>query len=154
MTAVFNPPAGAVALYTNGTLAGINNAVTVRFSSVSNVLSYIGRSLYSGDPYPDFTLNEFRLYNGALSAPEIAATQVLGPDQLLSTNGPVMSTTTTGSSLTLAWPVNAAGYTVMTTTNLAGANWSPATLTPQINGRQWQVTLPLSGNQQFYQLQK
>ena len=154
VTAVFNPPAGAVALYTNGTLAGINNAVTVRFSSVSNVLSYIGRSLYSGDPYPDFTLNEFRLYNGALSAPEIAATQVLGPDQLLSTNGPVMSTTTTGSSLTLAWPVNAAGYTVMTTTNLAGANWSPATLTPQINGRQWQVTLPLSGNQQFYQLQK
>ena len=154
VTAVFNPPAGAVALYTNGTLAGINNAVTVPFSSVNNVLSYIGRSLYSGDPYPDFTLNEFRIYNGALSAPEIAATQALGPDQLLSTNRPVMTSTFNSSALTLSWPANAAGYTVMTATNLIGGGWYPAGVTPQLNGQQWQVTLPFSGNQQFYQLQK
>ena len=154
MTAVFNPPAGAVALYTNGTLAGINNAVTVRFSSVSNVLSYIGRSLYSGDPYPDFTLNEFRIYNGALSAPEITATQALGPDQLLSMNRPLMTTTFNRSALTLSWPANAAGYTVMTTTNLIGGGWYPASVTPQLNGQQWQVTLPISGSGQFYQLQK
>ena len=37
-------------------LAAANNSVTVQFSSVSNLYSWIGRSLYSGDPYAD--LNE------------------------------------------------------------------------------------------------
>ena len=154
VTAVFNPPAGYVALYTNGILAALNNAVTTQFSSVNDVYSYIGRSLYSGDPYPDFTLDEFRIYNGALSANEIAATQVLGSGQLLTTASPVISAAVSGGSLTLSWPVAAAGYTVMTTTNLFGGNWSPAVATPQINGSQWQVILPESGSAQFYQLLK
>ena len=56
LTFVFNPPAGYLAIYTNGILAGINNSVTIGFNSVSDLYSWIGRSLYSGDPYPDFTL--------------------------------------------------------------------------------------------------
>ena len=154
VTAVFNPPGDYVALYTNGILAAINNAVTTTFTSVNDLYSWIGRSLYSGDPYPDFTLDEFRIYNGALSASEIAATQVLGPSQLLSTASPVLSAAVSGASLTLSWPVASAGYTVMTTTNLAGGNWAPAFVTPQLTGGQWQVVLPATGNAQFYQLQK
>src|ERR1035438_9631304 len=41
VTAVFNPPAGYIALYTNGVLAGINSSVTASFSSVSNLYSWI-----------------------------------------------------------------------------------------------------------------
>ncbi len=74
LTAVFNPSAGYIALYTNGLLAAVNNAVTTTFSSVNDVYSYIGKSIYSADPYPDFTLDEFRIYNGALSPADIAAT--------------------------------------------------------------------------------
>ena len=32
VTAVFNPPAGSLALYTNGVLAAVNNSVTVPMS--------------------------------------------------------------------------------------------------------------------------
>jgi alpha-L-arabinofuranosidase len=154
VAAVFNPPLGCLALYTNGVLAGINNSVTVPFSSVNDVCSYIGRSLYSGDPYPDFTLDEFRIYNGALTVNEIAATQVLGPDQLLSAASPAISASAAGGSLTLSWPVASAGYTVLTTTNLAAGNWITAVVTPQIVGSQWQVVLPITGNARFYRLQK
>jgi len=154
VAAVFNPPPGCLALYTNGVLAGINNSVTVPFSSVNDVCSYIGRSLYSGDPYPDFTLDEFRIYNGALTVNEIAATQVLGPDQLLSAASPAISASAAGGSLTLSWPVASAGYTVLTTTNLAAGNWITAVVTPQIVGSQWQVVLPITGNARFYRLQK
>jgi hypothetical protein len=82
LTAVFNPPLGCVAFYTNGGLAAVNRSVTTPLSSVQDVCNYIGRSLYSPDPYADLTLDEFRIYNDALNAGEIAKTQALGPDRL------------------------------------------------------------------------
>lgn len=154
MAAVSNPPAGYLAFYTNGVLAAVNNSATVPLSSVNDGYSYIGRALYSVDPYFDFALDEFRIYKGALSADEIAATQVLGPGHLLTTASPAISTAVSGGGLMLSWPVASAGYTVMTTTNLANGDWTPATVTPQIVGDQWQVGLPESGHAQFYQLVK
>jgi len=154
VTTVFNPPAGYVSLYTNGVLVSQNSAVTKTFGSVSNVFSYIARSLYSSDAYIDVTLDEFRIYNGAMNPSEIAATQALGPDQMLSDASPVVSALAGGGGLTLSWPVASAGYTVMTTTNLTAGVWTAASVTPQIVGGQWQVVLPVSGNQQFYQLRK
>jgi alpha-L-arabinofuranosidase len=154
VTAVFNPPLGYLALYTNGVMAGINNSVTVPLSSVNNACSYIGKSLYKADPYPDFTLDEFRLYDGALTADEIAATQVLGPDQLLSAASPAIGAAASGGNFILSWPVASAGYTVLTTTNLAAGNWLAAGAAPQIVGSQWQAVLPITGDARFYRLQK
>jgi alpha-L-arabinofuranosidase len=156
VTAVFNPPAGYVALYTNGVLAGINNSVTTSFNSVNDVYSYIGKSLYSPDPYPDFTLDEFRIYNGALQSAEIAATDALGPNQLLNTaspnfNAPVLS----ANKLSLSWPLASAGFTLMSRTDLTFGDWTPVSSpAPQIVGSQWQITLPVNGGTQFYRLQR
>ena len=86
LTAVFNPPAGYLALYTNGVLAGINNSVTVGMDSVSDVYSYLGKSLFGRDPYPDLVLDEFRIYHGALNARQIADAQTLGANALSNTN--------------------------------------------------------------------
>jgi len=155
ITAVFNPLLGYLALYTNGVLAAINNAVTIPFTSVNDLYSYIGRSLYSGDSYYNITLDEFRIYNGPLSAAAIAASQALGPDQVLSTASPVISVVAGGGGLTLTWPLAATDFTVMTTTNLAGGGWTPVAVAPEIVGGQWQAVLPTAGNvQQFYQLQR
>ena len=151
--AVYNPPAGYLALYTNGVLAAINNSVTIQFSSVSNLYSWIGRSLYSGDPYPDFSLDEFRIYSGALRTNEIAATQALGPGQLLSNTSPLMNAIVAGGNLTLSWPLSNAGFTLMTRTNLVLGDWTAAPSPgPQIVGSQWQVTIPISGGAWYYRL--
>ena len=85
LTAVFNPPQGYIAFYTNGVLAGINRNVSTPLSSIRDVCSYIGRSLYDADPFVDMNLDEFRIYNGALTAGEIVEEQRLGPDKLLPT---------------------------------------------------------------------
>ena len=155
VVAVFNPPAGCVALYTNGILAGINNAVTVQLSSVNDICNYIGKSLYSADPYPDFNLDEFRIYNGALHADEIAATQVLGPEQLLSVARPIMSASAAGSDLTLSWPLASAGFTLLSRTNLISGEWTVVTSpTPQISGSQWQVIMLMTGSAQYFRLRK
>jgi alpha-L-arabinofuranosidase len=153
ITAVFNPPAGYMAIYLNGVLAGADYNVTIPMSGVQAVRNIIGADNWP-DPGMQGTIDEFRIYNGALTANEIAATQVLGPNQLLSAASPAISASAAGGSLTLSWPVASADYTVLTTTNLAAGNWMAAVVTPQIVGGQWQVILPITGNARFYRLQK
>ena len=154
VVAVYNPPGGCLALYTNGVLVAMNSAVTVPLSSVNGVLNYIGRSLYATDPYPDLSLDEFRIYNGVLYADEIAATQVLGSSQLLSVSSPIINGSLVGGSLTLSWPLASAGFTLMSRTNLASGNWATMSPAPQMTGGEWQVTVPVSRNAQFFRLQK
>jgi alpha-L-arabinofuranosidase len=154
VVAIYNPPGEYLALYTNGVLVAMNSAVTVPLSSVSSVLNYIGRSLYATDPYPDLSLDEFRIYNGVLHADEIAATQILGPNQLLSASSPTINDSLVGGNLTLSWPLASAGFTLMSRTNLASGIWATVSPVPQIVGSQWQVAVPVSGNAQFFRLQK
>jgi len=155
ITSVYNPPAGYLALYTNGVLLAVNTGITVPLSSVNAVVNYIGRSLYSGDAYFNFSLDEFRIYRGALSASEIAASQALGPDQVLTTNSPAVHAVSAGGYLTLAWPLAAAGYTVQVRTNLMLGDWSNvAAPVPQISGSEWQITLPATDYTGFYRLQR
>lgn len=152
---VYNPPAGYLALYIDGVLAGINNAVTTTMDSVNDTINYIGRSLYNKDPYPDLKLDEFRIYNGALSSGEIAATQILGPDQILSQTSPVLSVSVDGNSLTLSWPLAAAGFSLMSRTNLTSGTWHPvSSSTARIVGAQWQINLLASSSTRFFQLEE
>jgi hypothetical protein len=152
VVAVYNPPAGYLALYTNGVLAAINNAVTVPMSSVSPLLNYIGRSLYNADPWPDIILEEFRIYEGALSATEIAATQALGPGQVPSTASPALGASLSGGNLVLTWPLGSAGFTLQSTSDLSSPAWSNTSITPQIIDGQWQMTIPFSGDTEYYRL--
>jgi alpha-L-arabinofuranosidase len=151
-SAVYNPPAGYISLYTNGVLAGINNAVTDPLTDVATNETYIGRSVYTQDPYGSLILDEFRIWNGALTPLQIAASQVLGPNQVLSANSPTLAAAISGTNLTLSWPLAAAGFTLESTTNLAANAWTSVSATPQIVSSQCQATVPLSGSAQFFRL--
>jgi hypothetical protein len=138
-------------------VAGTNRSGTLTMSSIVNNFSYLNRSLYSTDPYVNLTLNEFRIYNAALSAGEIAATDVLGPDQLLNSNRPQMGVALTGTNLNLSWPLANAGFTLQSCTNLVMGNWANVTSPePQIIGGQWELALPPATNagSVFYRLMK
>ena len=155
ITAVFNPPCGTLALYIDGELAGENRAIIMPLSAVSNAYSYIGRSLFSGDSYFDFTIDELRIYDGALSAGAIAATEALGPDQLLSTTRPTVSLSADPGGLTVDWPAASADFAVQSRGNLITGEWEddPAALPVLIDG-QWQTTLPVTDTNRFYRLRR
>jgi len=57
---------------------------------VSSVLNYIARSLYTGDSYMDVNVDEFRIYNGALTSQGVAISDQAGPNSIPAgvTNGP------------------------------------------------------------------
>ena len=60
-------------LYINGNVAGTNTSIALApFRLGSTTQNWIGRSQYA-DPYFNGKLDDFRIYNGALSAAEITA---------------------------------------------------------------------------------
>ena len=91
VVAIFNPPAHYLAVYTNGVLAGMTNGTITTLASVNNVLSYVGRSLYTSDPYAPINVDEFRIYNGALSAQQVALDAASGPARIVSDPGTLLS---------------------------------------------------------------
>jgi hypothetical protein len=146
-------------VYGNGSLELYSNSVPVRtfnniigpLSQVGQSLAWIGRSPYA-DPFMNCSVDEFRIYKGRLSAEEITASDVLGPNQLLTTNVAV-NIAQTGGNVVLSWPVAAAGFSLQSRSNLVSGSWVTLTNAPALLGNtNWQITLPASGGQQFYRL--
>ncbi len=76
-------------LYLNGTLVGSNSAMTYNPTSLGNTnINYLGRSIWSSDPYYNGKIDEFRIYSRAFNATEIG--QLFGysiPNSIVGTNG-------------------------------------------------------------------
>ncbi len=146
---------GVGVLYLDGVAVGTNANLTLSPANLgTTTLNYIGKSQYAV-PSLNGALDEFRIYNTALSAAEIAATHALGADQLLSTNPPLLSVTATVHTLILSWPLGNADFAVQSRTNLVVGDWQDVTSpAPQIVGDQWQVTLPVAADSapQFFRL--
>lgn len=143
---------GVMEYYTNGVVRGSNQNVTGRLDQVGRSFSWIGRSPYP-DPFLNASVHEFRIYRGRLSPQEIQATEILGPDQLLTTSAN-LTATVSGGNLVLSWPVAAAGFVVQTSSSLSGGTWVTLPDTPTLVGNQWQVTVPLGSGPQFFRLWK
>lgn len=62
---------GAAKLYVNGQIKATNNNVTIKPSDFAPNLNYIGKSQFAGDALFNGLIDEFRIYNYALSAIEI-----------------------------------------------------------------------------------
>ena len=154
LTCVFDSPVGTISIYTNGTLAATFTGVTDPLSTVGNQFAYVGRSLYTADAYLDWSLQELRIYNGALSPSDIAASDALGPGQILSNAKPKMGATEEGgTNLTLSWPLSSPDYTLLSNTNLLFGPWTPvASASPQIINGEWQVTVPVDAAARYFML--
>ena len=150
IVAVVNPPENYIALYTNGVLAGLNEAENQPLSGVSSAVNFIGRSLYNGDGNFTFSVDEFRIYNGVLVPNEVAVTQVAGPDFPLN---PTLTATPGGDNITLSWPTNyASSYKLVRSSAANNGAWSAVTTSPSVVGARYQVAVPGTNTAQFFRL--
>jgi hypothetical protein len=94
---VLNPAQGWGALYINGILEASSANITIPLSQVATNYAFLGKSLYTADPYFIGSIDEFRIYDSALSSPEIAASFAAGPNSLSTDAG-------TLSELTMVLP--------------------------------------------------
>jgi hypothetical protein len=150
---VLDPATGFGGIYTNGILeAAVTNAWPA-LGSVSTAWSFLGRSLWSADAWLNGTIDEFRIYDGRLSANEIAADYAAGPDALY----PAVTLTLTkaGGGYTFSWPSYPAGFTLQTSPVLGnGAVWNPVGGMPVISNGWCGLTVPASGTNVFFRLSR
>ena len=78
---VLDPASGFMGVYTNGVLAASRKDLT-SLSSVGTNCFFLGRSLFASDAPLNGSIDEFRIYNAALSAETIAASCANGPNKL------------------------------------------------------------------------
>ena len=150
---IWDSTAGYMAVYTNGVLTGINSNVTLPISAIVNAHSYLGKSSYTGDYCGVATIDEFRMYSGAMGTAQIAADYASGPNVL---PVPQITAATAGRNLVFTWPDYITGYSLQTSSELgAGAFWVPATASSFIltNGT-FLIELPMTNPQAFYRLVK
>ena len=88
---VFDPPNKLLSIFTNGVLEAVNTNFTVNISSMNDQLSYIGKSLWAADPYLNASIDEIRIFKGALSSITIKQSNDQGPNTLLA-DGPAKYT--------------------------------------------------------------
>lgn len=121
-------------LYVNGVQVGINTSMTLRPSSLGNTSrNYIGRSQYS-DPYLNGLVDDFRIYDRALSVTEIQAlvsgTVTPTPIQTVT---PIRTSTATRTATPrrTATPIRTAGpVRTATPTPVRLSTPTPVTVTP------------------------
>ena len=79
---VLDPATGFQGIYTNGAPAASRNDLK-SLSSVHTNFFFLGKSLFAGDAPLNGSIDEFRIYNGALSAAEVAVSFNNGPNAKL-----------------------------------------------------------------------
>lgn len=126
---IYNPGAGTATIYTNGVLE-VSQAVSTSLTNVSPNAAALGRSPWSGDPWLNGAIDEFRIYAGQLLSADVAAAQLVGPDILLTTNVSLEISQGNGT-LVLSWPVAASGFELQSSSSL-GMNAIWTTVTNQV----------------------
>jgi hypothetical protein len=143
---------GSVDVYTNAVLAMSQTSFIAPASQAGWVGSWIGYSPY-GDPGITGSIDEYRIYEGRLSLEEIQASDVLGPDVVLSTTNAPLSAKASGGNIVLTWPAASAGFAVEGKSSLSpNTPWTTLTNAPTLVGSQWELILPTTGGDQFYRL--
>ena len=154
---VYDPTTLVQQVFTNGVLASSKTGVSI--PSVNNLWSFggaLGRSPWwaYGDPYMASPINEFRIYAGRLLPDEIAASDVVGPNTVLTTNVSVAALVS-GGTVTLSWPVAGPGFTLYSSPALgAGAVWTVVTNGVSIVGQNYQASVSQSGGTKFFRLKR
>ena len=135
--------AGSVGtLYVNGNAVGVYNAFTITPSSLgSTTNNFIGKSQFS-DPYLNGLVDDFRIYQRALTAAEV---------QALMTDAPQPKIITPGAQLPFGFRILGVPYmnvAIQTSTNLFDWSWQT---TNTLTGYYWDFTDSTTGfPQKFY----
>ncbi|MCH5211134.1 MAG: S-layer homology domain-containing protein [Oscillospiraceae bacterium] len=95
---------GTLSYYRNGLLIGSKANLSIKPTDIKDELNYIGKSHYDGDAYLSAAIDDFRIYDKALTAQEIGAVFAEGkisPAVLLGSYAIESGALVTGDSITL-----------------------------------------------------
>lgn len=137
-------------LYYNGVLAGTNTPVNVAITDIIDTNNFIGKSMFNADPYLIGSVDEFRIYKGALTASQVSSDFAAGPN-IIPTPAPSLSIQAGAGKVTISWP-SAGRYVLATSASVTGP-WNFASLSTTNQNGVNMATDTISGGAKFYRLQ-
>jgi hypothetical protein len=154
LTLVMDPANNVQSLYTNGVLAGSASLNGKRLSGLRDLHTWLGRSLYSGDAGLSGSIDEFRIYSGALSPAQITADFTAGPDSVvLPSPRAALNIARSGNNIVISWPTGGPAVTLQSSPTIAPSpSWTNVNVTPVVVNGMNQVTVPIGPGNTFYRL--
>jgi hypothetical protein len=80
ITCVVDPTTSTISIYRDGVLEVAEYDASGALSLVPTNYAFVGRSFYDADPYLQASIDEYRIYSGALTPAQVALTQLEGPN--------------------------------------------------------------------------
>ena len=132
-----------------GTIFGINTDGT----GFTNLYSFTGGTNGGAAPFGDLTRSGNTLYGTTYYSGNLGSGSGVGIVFSFSLPLPQLTIALSGTNVVLRWPVNPAGFTLQSATNLISPTiWSQVSPLPVIADGQNAVTNPISGSQKLYRL--
>jgi hypothetical protein len=148
----YNDLDNSAELYINGVRRGQSGVVNLPLGSINDTNNWLGRSQFP-DPFLVGSYDEFRIYTGLLTEAEIAKHFAIGPNQLI--NDVSVTTSVSGSNLTIKWPTFGAHFTLQSSPALGtGEVWSNVAVTTAQSGTNYQVTVPTTSAAQYFRMKR
>lgn len=152
---IVDPSVNYTAIYINGDLVKQQTVSTPALSTLGRAWSFLGRSLFSADPYLNGDIDEFRVYDCRLTPQQIADHFAAGPDVIYQPSS--YNWTHDAENLSFQWPSFPAGYSVEYKTALTdGAAWTPMNA-PLPNNGTHTLSMPIdsiSSSNAFFRLNR
>lgn len=151
----YNSSGGSVRLYVNGQRVAVGPA-SITLPSIEDVNVWLGRSNYN-DPYFTGSFSEFRIYNGALLDPDVAASFAAGPDALPGDvpQQPTISAVFSSGSLVISWPATATGFVLESSAALGSQSaWAAVTDKAVTENGAIKVTITPAPGARFFRLKR
>jgi autotransporter-associated beta strand protein len=151
VTVIYDPVGGVKRIYINGILRGSYSGTLPALSSYPENRFTLGASPWNSDPCLVGTIDEFRIYSGALSSSAVVALQTAGPGQVMEAvpGAPTGLAATAGdAAVALNWTASsgAIGYNVKRST----INGGPYTTITNLTTTSFTDTGLLNGTNYYY----
>jgi len=147
----YNQMSGVARLYTNGVLID-SGLITVPLSTINDFNNWLGRSQFN-DPNFAGSFNEFRIYEGAMTPAQVAASFAAGPDAAVSL--PSLSIVQSGPNFIVSYPAGNCDFFLEGTTELGpNAQWLPVLAAGSQNGDRIEYSVAADTNTKFFRLSK
>ncbi|HYG36409.1 MAG TPA: LamG-like jellyroll fold domain-containing protein, partial [Clostridia bacterium] len=155
LAVTYDPGAGVCELFFNGRRVNSASKSLNPLSAFRDQNSWLGRSQWERDPFFNGQYEEFRIWEGILTAEQIANHHAMGPDEIFGISRPLIQVGRSGDSLVLYWPAqNNAGFRLESCPSLSSPNWVAATNTVTLLDSFYRVTIPASSGTAFYRLKQ
>jgi len=149
----YDPGASTARMYFNGALVGSANKSLNPLIVMTDYNNWLGRSQWTRDPFFNGEYNEFRIWDGALSAADIANHNAAGPNQQFVRVRPYVFIQRETSQIVVSWLTNYAdGFTLQSSSNPGFTSWSTVTNAPVVTNGSYTVTLTPTSKSCFFRL--